>query len=430
MIEENWLSDVVFTTVEMKADLTKVASGVGGDFQTGALSKVINTPETNELVVKAWSTKAAGRKSTLIFCVDLSHVTSLTTTFRQHGIDAQYVTGDTPTKIRSARIDSFRNGDFPVLLNCGVFTEGTDIPNIDCVLLARPTKSRNLLVQMIGRGMRLHKGKENCHIIDMVAALSTGVVSTPTLFGLDPSEIVETADTKALTELKERKEVEKKRQQETAALQHRTLSKRLPGAITFTDYDSVHDLIADTSNDQYIRNLSQYAWVGAGDAKFILTTNSQHYIIIEPSDTAEGRFRAKYYRRLPRAETVKSPYAAPRTIAEGESFEHVVHAADTYAKDIFDHIWIAKNMPWRRSPASQAQVDFLNKTRPKEDQLKPSDLTKGKAGDMITRLKHGAKGRYVKASSKQRNEARTKQRAQTLHEKLSGQVQVGPLAHV
>lgn len=430
MIEENWLSDVVFTTVEMKADLTKVGSGVNGDFQTAALSKAINTNETNELVVKAWSAKAKGRRSTLIFCVDLSHVTNLTTRFREYGIDAQFVTGDTPTKIRSARIDSFRNGEFPVLLNCGVFTEGTDIPNIDCVLLARPTKSRNLLVQMIGRGMRLHKGKENCHIIDMVAALSTGVVSTPTLFGLDPGEIVEKADTKTLSELKERKESEKQRQQEATALKHRTLSKKLPGAISFTDYDSVHDLIADTSGDQYIRNLSQYAWVGAGEGKFVLTTNSGNYIIIEPSDTAEGCFRAKYYRRLPRAETIKSPYAAPRTIAEGESFEHVVHAADTYAKDVFEHIWIAKNMPWRRSPASQAQIDFLNKTRPKEDQLTRLDVTKGKAGDMITRLKHGVKGRHARASSKLRGEVRTKQRAQTLHEKLSGQVQVGPLTHV
>lgn len=430
MIEENWLSNVIFTTVEIKADLTKLSSGANGDFQTAALSKAINTSDTNELVVKTWSTKAEDRKSTLIFCVDLSHVTNLTTKFREYGIDAQFVTGDTPAKIRSARIDSFRNGEFPVLLNCGVFTEGTDIPNIDCVLLARPTKSRNLLVQMIGRGMRLHKGKENCHVIDMVAALSTGVVSTPTLFGLDPGEIVEKADPKNMAELKERKETEKQRQQEASALKQRTLSKKLPGTITFTDYDSVHDLIADTSGDQYIRKLSQYAWVSAGEGKYILTTNSGNYITIEPSATAEGNFRAKYYRRLPRSETIKSPYAAPRVIAEGESFEHVVHAADTYAKDVFEHIWIAKNMPWRRSPASKAQVDFLNKSRPKEDQLSPHDLTKGKAGDMITRLKHGVKGRYTKASSKQRSEVRTKERAQTLQQKLQGQVRVGPLSHV
>lgn len=427
MIEENWLSNVVFTTVEMKTDLTKVASGANGDFQASALSRMINTDETNELVVQTWTTKATGRDSTLIFCVDLSHVTSLTARFRAHGIDAQFVTGDTPSKIRSARIDAFRNGDFPVLLNCGVFTEGTDIPNIDCVLLARPTKSRNLLVQMIGRGMRLHTGKENCHIIDMVASLSSGVVSTPTLFGLDPAEIIEKADTKSMTAFKERKESEQQREQETAEAKAKAPLRKLPGTITFTDYDSVHDLIADTSSDQFIRNLSPYAWVGVGEGKFVLTTNSGNYLIIEPAEKEEGSFKAKYYWKLPADKVVKSPFGVPRVIAEGESFEHVVHAADTYASDAFEYIWIAKNQPWRRSRASQAQVDFLNKFRPHEDQLKPEDLTKGKAGDMITRMKHGVKGRFDKATVRQRGEKRMKQRAETMHQRLRGQVEVGPV---
>jgi len=427
MIEENWLSDVVFTTVEMKADLTKVSSGANGDFQTSSLSKVINTDETNELLVQTWRAKAKDRDSTLIFCVDLSHVTSLTARFREYGIDAQFVTGDTPTKVRSARIDAFRNGEFPVLLNCGVFTEGTDIPNIDCVLLARPTKSRNLLVQMIGRGMRLHKDKDNCHIIDMVSALSSGVVSTPTLFGLDPAEIIEKADTKSLTALRERKESERQREEEAAEVKARTISKKLPGNISFTDYDSVHDLIADTSSDQYIRNLSPNAWVGVGEGKYILTTNSGNYLLIEPADQEEGSYKAKYYWKLPADRKVKSPYGTPRTVAEGDSFEHVVHAADTYASEAFQHIWIAKNQPWRKSRASQAQVDFINKFRPMEDQLKPDNLTKGKAGDMITRLKHGAKGRFDKATTRQRGENRMKQRAEAIRNRLQGQVEVGPV---
>jgi len=426
MIEENWLSDVVFTTVEMKADLTKIGSGANGDFQTSSLSAVINTNETNELVLQAWRAKASDRESTLVFCVDLSHVTSLTALFRQSGIDAQFVTGDTPAKIRAARIDAFRNGQFPVLLNCGVFTEGTDIPNIDCVLLARPTKSRNLLVQMIGRGMRLHHGKENCHIIDMVAALSSGVVSTPTLFGLDPAEIVDKASTKSMTALSERKESERQREEEALVTKGKKATKKPPGTISFTDYDSVHDLIADTSSDQYIRNLSPNAWVGIGEGKFVLTTNSGNYLIIEPSGQ-DGSFVAKYYWKLARDKMIKSPYGTPRTIAKGESFEHVVHAADTYASETFQHLWIARNQPWRRARASQAQLDFINKSRPKDDQLTPDDVTKGKAGDMITRLKHGVKGRFDKATTKQRGEVRMKKRAETLRERLQGQVEVGPL---
>jgi ATP-dependent helicase IRC3 len=428
MIEENWLTDVIFTTVDMKADLTKVGQGANGDFQTKALSRAVNTDQTNDLLVKAWMAKAPERRSTIVFCVDLSHVTNLTAKFRHYGVDAQFVTGDTPSKIRSARVEAFRRGEFSILLNCGVFTEGTDIPNIDCVLLGRPTKSRNLLVQMIGRGMRLHPGKENCHVIDMVSALSTGVVSTPTLFGLDPAEIVEEADVKSMTELKKRKEREQVREVEAADLTHKSSPKKLSGSITFTDYDSVHDLIADTSRDQSIRRLSELAWVAVGDDKFVLTTNSGNYLIIEPFAKDEGGFQVRYYRKLPSEVKSKSPWATPRVVAQGESLEHVVHAADTFAMEAFDFVWISKNQNWRRSLASQAQIDFLNKFRPEEDHLRCQDVTKGKAGDMITRLKHGAKGRFLKAHAKQKTQYRKTQRTETTRQKMQGQVRVGPLS--
>ncbi|KAF1965388.1 DEAD/DEAH box helicase-like protein [Bimuria novae-zelandiae CBS 107.79] len=430
MIEENWLSDVVFTTVEIKANLNKVSTTANGDFKTAALSRAVNTEETNDLLVRAWAAKARGRKSTIVFCVDLSHVTNLTAKFRQYGIAAEFVTGDTPSRIRSARVDAFRRGDFSVLLNCGVFTEGTDIPNIDCVLLARPTKSRNLLVQMIGRGMRLNPGKENCHIIDMVSALSTGVVSTPTLFGLDPAEIIETASTKDMMELKERKEEERKREDEASDVAEtvRVLSPKAPGSITFTDYDSVHDLIADTSSDLVIRRISEFAWVAVGEGIFILSTNGGHYLAIEPTGKDDESFHVKHYRKLPPGTKSKSPYATPKIVAQSDSFEHVVHAADTFAAKAFEYIWISKNQPWRRSRASQTQIDFLNKFRPEEDHLKPQDLTKGKAGDMITRIKHGTRGRYSKAHTKRKSDVRAQEKAETKQQRLRGQVRVGPLS--
>ncbi|KAL1608584.1 putative ATP-dependent helicase IRC3 [Paraconiothyrium brasiliense] len=430
MIEENWLSDVVFTTVEIMADLNRVSTTANGDFKPAALSRAINTEDTNDLLIKAWLAKAKGRTSTIVFCVDLSHVTNLTAKFRQYGIAAEFVTGDTPSRIRSARVDAFRRGDFPVLLNCGVFTEGTDIPNIDCVLLARPTKSRNLLVQMIGRGMRLHPGKENCHIIDMVSALSTGVISTPTLFGLDPDEILEKASTKDLMALKERKDGESKREKEAADIVARSLSTKPSGSITFTDYESVHDLIADTSSDNVIRRMSKFAWVAVGEDRFVLSTNGGHYLAIEPTGIDDQSFRVKHYRKLPSGVRSKSPYATPKVVAEGDTFEHVVHAADTFAAEAFDFIWISKHQLWRRSQASQTQIDFLNKFRPEEDRLKPKDLTKGKAGDMITRIKHGTKGRFKKAHAKQKSALKSQERAKSLQGRLQGEIRTGPLSAV
>ena len=257
MIEENWLSKVVFTTVRSKADLSRVRKAPTGDFQTGDLSKAVNTADTNEITVRAWMSRAASRQSTLVFCADLDHVSDLTASFRKIGVDAKFITGNTPKQVRSERLDAFRNGDFPVLLNCGIFTEGTDIPNIDCVLLARPTKSRNLLVQMIGRGMRLHPGKENCHVIDMVASLEAGIVTTPTLFGLDPAEMVEEANVEEMKSRQERKELEAKHEERVSETRRPTLpTRQIPRTITFTDYGSVYDLIDDTSGERHIRGIS------------------------------------------------------------------------------------------------------------------------------------------------------------------------------
>ena len=203
MIEEKWLSNAVFTTVQSQANLSKVRQGASGDFTVGDLSRAVNTDGTNELTVRAWLARAQGRKSTLVFCADVAHVIGLTNMFRKHGVDARFITGNTAKTDRSERLHDFKNRKFPVLLNCGVFTEGTDIPNIDCVLLARPTRSRNLLVQMVGRGMRLYPGKGNCHIVDMVASLETGIVTTPTLFGLDTSELVQEMDLDSLKGLRD-----------------------------------------------------------------------------------------------------------------------------------------------------------------------------------------------------------------------------------
>lgn len=114
---------------------------------------------------------ASDRKSTIIFAVNVAHVRELTQTFQSAGVDARYLYARTPIPERNALIDGFKAGEFPVLINCGscpgliylgylsrfpcirtaILTEGTDIPNIDCVVIARPTRSRNVFLQMVDR---------------------------------------------------------------------------------------------------------------------------------------------------------------------------------------------------------------------------------------------------------------------------------------
>jgi ATP-dependent helicase IRC3 len=436
MIEGEWLSTASFTTVQSGVDLSKVKSlGKQGDFQTGDLSRAVNNNETNQITVQAWLAQAKDRKATLVFCVDLAHVSSLTAMFRRFGVDARFITSDTSKQVRTERLDAFKNGEFPVLLNCGIFTEGTDIPNIDCVLLARPTKSRNLLVQMIGRGLRLHPGKDGCHVIDMVASLETGVVTSPTLFGLDPSELVDHADVTSMTSTRDKREREKQREAESSsamgdlsAINPGTL-KGLAGNLTFTHYGSVNDLVEDTRGDAHIRMTSQFAWVQIDTDRYILSSGGGDTLKIHHDESAEERaWIVTSVAKLPEGYATKSPYARPRDLVKVNTLTEAIHAADSYAGKHYPFRNIATRAPWRRYPATETQLARLNKSRPEDQQLTQQDTTKGQAADMITKMIHGAKGRFDKLSQVRRKLEQEKQKQQQLREKMSRhQIQVGPV---
>lgn len=429
MISDKWLSDVVFTTVESKADISAVRSGANGDFRANELSRAVNTRQVNEITVRSWLAHAQDRKSTLVFCVDLAHVSLLTRHFRQHGLDARFITGETPNIERSRTLEAFRNREFPVLVNCGVFTEGTDIPNIDCVVLARPTKSRNLLVQMIGRGMRLFPGKKNCHVIDMVSSLETGIVTTPTLFGLDPGELVQGATPKDLTERKEREKdrladvFEDSRDEEPAPLDPNT-------KVTFTQYSSVLDLISDTSAEKHIRALSPHAWVHVGSQRYVLTSPGGTYLRLEPPTTSSGLHRAVEIRALPSG-VAKSPFAAPRELLTASTLADAVHGCDAYASKNFPHAFITRYQRWRSGPPTKGQLDFLNKLRGKgAEPLNEGDLTKGQAMDMITKVRHGARGQFAAYGTERRKKEREVRKKEAEVERQRREVvEVGPVRY-
>jgi ATP-dependent helicase IRC3 len=430
MIDDKWLSDVVFTTVHSGVDLSRVRSS-GGDFQASALSQAVNKDEVNTLTVRAWLSKAGTRKSTLVFCVDLAHVASLTATFRQHGLDARFVTSDTNRQVRIERLEAFKSGEFPVLLNCGIFTEGTDIPNIDCVLLARPTKSRNLLVQMIGRGLRKHAGKGNCHVIDMVASLETGIVTTPTLFGLDPHELVKDADASALKDIKDRKTSEREREAQASQITPQMLDQArrpLTGSVTFTDYDNVNDLIEDTSGERHIRALSPFAWVQIDEDRYILSSSSGDFITIKRSKTQHEVIFTQKFPKDAMTMSSKAPYMRPRQVATSPTFEGAVSAADTLAKERFPFEIANKHASWRRKPATQAQVDMLNRFRGEDEKLSVNTITKGRAGDQITKLKHGARGRFDRLVAQKKRVQKTEDRKEKWRDlQKRREVRVGPV---
>lgn len=184
MIDQGYLCDPQILTIGAMLNLSSVET-TSKDYKTESLAKHVNTDEINEIVLKSYITLQRQHKwrSTLFFCVNVQHLKDLSDLFRKYGIDAQYVTGETGKDDRASLISEFKEGKLPVLMNCGVFTEGTDIPNIDSLFLVRPTKSTPLLIQMVGRGLRKHPQKKTCHVVDFVDASETGMALDPTLVG-------------------------------------------------------------------------------------------------------------------------------------------------------------------------------------------------------------------------------------------------------
>lgn len=414
MIGEKWLCDAFFTTVDFRADISKVGTGASGDFQTAELSAVVNTDISNGIAVRTWLSKAKERKSTLVFGVDVNHVKALTDEFRHRGIDARYLTGKTPKELRSRELDCFRKQEFPVLVNCGLFTEGTDIPNIDCIILARPTKSKNLLIQMIGRGLRLHPGKDNCHIIDMVASFEAGdVVTTPTLFGLQYDEGLDESGIDDIKTLKETANSE----QSTSRSKGKELTEEHI-SVDFTEHTSLRGLLKEKPTEKYIRKLTNNAWVQVGDDRYVLTDRAGWLTISRDKDS--DLFSVYHIRELP--EEAGSPYSRPRMVATSLEFAQAVHAADTLANRIFIHVFISAWARWRKRKASLQQLNFLKRRFGDNNML---DLNKGQAADLITKFKHGAVGRLKKISTdmKRKQQKQAKEAAFRQREEVS----VGPL---
>lgn len=281
---------------------------------------------------------------------------------------------------------------------------------------------------MIGRGLRKVAGKDDCHVIDMVASLEQGIVTTPTLFGLDPHEIVEDADAEKLKAVKHSRDREQDLEAQAAAA-HTALNTSATSNrdVTFTHYDDVNSLIENTAGERHIRGYSYLSWVQVDNSRYILSDRSGSFLTISAQ---ERGFVVVNTERI-RDPTVKSkaPYMRPRTIAHSLStFEAAVGAADTYAKEKYAMSYLLTSAPWRRSPASPEQIAFLNKFREVGRKLDAGSITKGRAADWITKLKFGARGRVNRMKKEKSKALRSKEKKKELQElQRRSQVKVGPV---
>jgi len=165
MIENQHLSDIEAFSIKTHIDLSDVDDH-NGDFSINLLFKKLCTKSRNDMILEIYKDKLIDRK-TLVFCINIAHSKILTKLFEENGISAAHIDGSMNEGRKSEILRLFRNGNIKVLFNCNILTEGFDEPSIDGMILARPTSSKTLFIQMVGRGLRLYPGKNNCRIIDV-----------------------------------------------------------------------------------------------------------------------------------------------------------------------------------------------------------------------------------------------------------------------
>lgn len=153
-INDGWLVPIVQQSVSVAdLDYSKVRT-TAGDLNGADLANLME----EEKVLHEFASptlELAGKRKTLVFATTVKHAERLCEIFNRHSAGcARWVSAATPRDERAQMLADYREGLFQYLVNVGVFTEGFDEPSIELIVMARPTKSRSLFAQMVGRGTR------------------------------------------------------------------------------------------------------------------------------------------------------------------------------------------------------------------------------------------------------------------------------------
>ncbi len=162
-----------------------------GDYQEKQLSERMDKTKLVGDITENWSRIAPDRQ-TVVFSTGVRHSIHIRDRFRDAGILAEHIDGDTPKDERDKILSDLATGKVQVLCNCMVLTEGWDCPPVSCCILARPTKSLGLYLQMAGRILRTYPDKINAIIIDHAGAIyEHGFVEDHREWSLDPEEKIQ-----------------------------------------------------------------------------------------------------------------------------------------------------------------------------------------------------------------------------------------------
>lgn len=340
MIADRYLCDLRAVQVRIDANFDAVHT-VAGDFNVGELAAQLEDANAPEQALEAWREHAAERK-TLVFTPTVELATNIAERFSDAGISAAWLSGETHIDERRDTLRRLAAGRIQVLANCAVLTEGFDEPSIDCVVMARPTKSRPLYIQMIGRGTRPFPTKSDCLILDLVGATTRHeIVTAASLFNVN----AQTMSERGLTDAIEERNGEARDQQ---------------------------NKVGPSSGLQVVKEVALFGkrktqWVEGPGGKWGMMIAGTA-IIIEPYGDA--------YRVIS-----KNQFTGAKLLAVNLPLGYAQGYAEDHARELLREVFANPAAKWRSNPASANQIKTLARFRlPARD-----GITSGEASDMIQR---------------------------------------------
>lgn len=316
MIAENHLVDVRGIAVDIgNLDLDAVKKA-GRDFQSGDLGAAMQEAGAPAIIAQAMEKHAADRRC-IVFTPTVGMAHAVAEALTDRGTPCGVVDGTTPRDVRRVIYDDFRTGKLQALVSCMVLTEGFDAPWADCAVIARPTQSPGLYVQMVGRVLRTWPDKKDALVLDMTG--TGGKLST--LIDLAPGEVSSIQGSETLAEAAVRTEEEAN-------------TRVSAGSLAFALKHRDMDLFA-SSTQSWLRSNEGVMFIALkGGFVFLWPTAAGTWDVCG-SPERPGRKWVKIHEDL--------PLGTAMAWAETEADEYATFS-------------VAKKASWRKKPASPAVI--------------------------------------------------------------------------
>ena len=326
--------------------------GADGDYQNKEMDMLLNKKPSIERLYRSLEEFGKDRKG-IVYAINISHAQKITKLYQEHGVKAIAIDSKTPATERQQDIEAFKKGDIQVLVNVDIFSEGFDCPDVEFVQLARPTLSLAKYLQMVGRGLRVAKGKKNCVIIDNVGLYR--------VFGL-PSQVW---NWNAMFEgkLKVGKKKETAKEREFFLMNEKQDCIQIHPDSEMMMVMSHEELLQAIQYREFVDSKGEFAIIKLTDGKMTVV-NRQGEQVLEPGDYYDMKLldgNILFYR--PRRKAIcYYDLLAKAVIDDGTNVAETPHVVNIKGWEFIEYndIFMSRTHEEFSLPYRPSQYDFLN----------------------------------------------------------------------